>query len=121
MALVRVVPLKDFLASALSTSFNGSAFSTDLPVSGQKLYGGLVLTTISTGRTFAGSIQSASSSGFGAVTTELQFALTSEVGSTWKAYATPSTDRPWRRCAATMSTAASTAGSWTGLLWAGIK
>jgi hypothetical protein len=104
MSLLRVVPLKNFLDTALSTSANGTAYSTVVPVAGQKVYGLLHLTGVSTGRTFVGSIQAASSSGFGALQ---EF--------------TPSTDRMWRRATWTLSTAASTAGSWNGLFGVGIR
>lgn len=122
MPLVKVVPLKDFRDTALSTTANGTAYSTGTPVSGQKLYAALHLTQVSTGRALVVSVQSASSSGFGAVTTEVQFALSSERGSTWKEYASPSTDRPWRRSRWTMSTAGgSTGGSWKGLIYVGLR
>lgn len=120
MAIVRAVPLKDFLATALSTTGVGTAYSTVAPVSGQRTYAALHLTAVSTARSFVGAIQSASSSGFGSITTEISFAMTSESGSTWK-YATPSTDRPWRRASWTLSTAGlTTGGTWNGLIWAGL-
>jgi len=122
MPLVKIMPLKDFRATALSTSGSGTAKSSDAPVSGQKLYAGLHLTQVSTGRSFVGLIQSASSSGFGSVTNEITFALTSERGSTWKETSTLSTDRPWRRFSWTLSTAGgSTGGSWKGLSWMGLR
>lgn len=122
MALVRAVALKDFrtesTGGALSTAQNGSAYSTVAPVSGQVLHGCLHLTAISTARTFAASIQSASSSGFASITSEIQWAMTTELASTWKTLSSPSTDRMWRRFAVTISTAAgSTGGSWNGLAW----
>lgn len=120
MALIRTVALKDFSVTALSTSANGSVYSTVAPTSTQQVYGTLHLTGVSTGRTFVGTIQSASSSGFGAVTTEFTFTLSSAVGASMTAV-TGSTDRPWRRATWTMSTAASTAGSWTGLFGVGIR
>lgn len=123
MALIRVSSLKDFRGTALSTSgFTPAAsYSTQPPDAGESLYAGLHLTAVSTGRTFVGTVQSASSSGFGALTTEITFALTSAVGSTWQTLATPSTDRPWRRLAWVLSTASSTAGTWTGLGWIGFR
>jgi hypothetical protein len=121
MSLLRVVPLKNFLDTALSTSANGTAYSTVAPIAGQKVYGLLHLTGVSTGRTFVGSIQAASSSGFGAVTTEFSFVtLSSAVGASLQEF-TPSTDRMWRRATWTLSTAASTAGSWNGLFGVGIR
>lgn len=121
--LVRAVPLIDFLATARSTTAIGTAYSTVAPVTGQRVFAALHLTSasaVSTARVLVGSIQAASSSGFSPLTTEIFFALTSSEGSTWS-YATPSTDRMWRRAALTMSTAASTANTWKGLIWAGIK
>lgn len=121
MPLVRVTPLKDFLASALSTTAAGTAHSTVFPDSGESLYAALHLTGVSTGRTFIGTVQAASSSGFAPLTTEITFSLTSERGSTWQRLAAPSTDRQWRRFNWTLSTAASTAGSWNGLAWVGFR
>lgn len=123
MGVIRVTPLKDFRATALSTSVTGTAYSTQVPVSGQSVYGALHLTQgyASTARMLVASIQSASSSGFGAVTSEIQFALSTDKGSTWGTLASPSTDRPWRRSVMTMSTAASTGGSWKGMIFVGIR
>lgn len=123
MALIRAIPLKDFLATALSTSGNTVAanYTTQPPTSGQKIYAALHLTAVSTGRTLVMTVQSASSSGFGSLTTEISFALTSERGSTWKTATAPSTDRPWRRATWVLSTAASTAGSWNGLVYFGFR
>jgi hypothetical protein len=123
MALVRACPLKDFTdtANPLSTTANGTALSTGVPSLGQKVYAALSLTVVSTGRTFAATVQSASSSGFGTPTTEFAFALTSAIGTTWLSLAAPSTDRPWRRARWVLSTVASTAGSWNGLIWVGIR
>ena len=121
MPLVRVMPLKNFIETALSTTAASSPLSTSLPVSGQKVYGGLHLTAASTGRTLVMTLQSASSSGFGSLTTEITFALTSAIGATMQAFETPSTDRAWRRATWTLSTAASTAGSWNGLVYVGIQ
>lgn len=122
MALVRAVPLKDFLSSALSTTDVSDAYSTQTPVSGQSVYAALHLTAASTARSFVATIQSASSSGFGSLTTEVSFSLTSEAGSSWQVDSSPSTDRPWRRASWTLSTAGgSTGGSWNGLIWVGIR
>ena len=122
MPLIKVTPLKDFRETALSTSANGSAYSTVAPVTGQFLYAALHLTAVSTGRTLVWSIQSASSSGFGSVTTELQFALSTVRGSTWKETSSLSTDRPWRRASWALSTSGgSTGGTWNGLIYAGLK
>lgn len=123
MALIRAIALKNFLTNSLSTTdaSTGSIYSTVAPTSGQTLYAAMHLTAVSTGRTFVMTIQSASSSGFGTKTTEVSFTLTSAIGSTWASLASPSTDRPWRRANWTLSTAASTAGSWNGLVWFGLR
>ena len=121
--LIRATPLKDFLTTALSTTAVGTAYSTIAPEAGQRVYAGWHLTSASaasTARVLVVTVQSASSSGFSPLTTEISFALTSSEGSSW-GYATPSTDRPWRRALLTMTTAASTANTWRGLVWAGIK
>lgn len=120
MALLRVTPIANFTQNALSTSQN-VGYSTAPPAAGQKLYAGLVLTEVSTGRAFVSSVQAASSSGFGTLTTEAQFSLTSEVGSTMTTLTAPSTDQPWRRLAVSLSTASSTAGSWKGMAWVSFK
>lgn len=122
MPLIRAVPLKDFRATALSTTANGTALSTEAPTAGQRLYAALHLLSASTARTFVGTIQSASSSGFGTKTTEITFSLTTVAGATWAELASPSTDRPWRRATWTISTAGgSTGGTWTGLFWVGLR
>ena len=121
--LIRATPLKDFLTTALSTTAIGTAYSTIAPEAGQRVYAGWHLTSASaasTARVLVVTVQSASSSGFATATTEISFALTSSEGSSW-GYATPSTDRQWRRALLTMSTAASTANTWKGLVWTGIK
>lgn len=124
MALVRAVPLKNFLDTALSTTAAGTAYSTVFPTAGQLVYAALHLTSVSTGRTLVMTIQSASSSGFTGATTEITFSLTSVRGATMQ-NATPSTAREWRRANWTLSTgttaAGSTAGTWAGLVWGGIR
>jgi hypothetical protein len=124
MALVRVVAVKDFLATALSTTAVGTAVSTVAPSAGEAVYGGLHLTgigTATTARLAVFTIQSASSSGFTAATTEIAFSLSTGRGSTMTRLTSPSTDRPWRRASWTMSTTASTAGAWNGVVWVGIR
>lgn len=127
MALVRCTPLKDFrtTAASLSTSAAGTAFNIGAATIGQQLYGGLHLTSASLGttaRVLVMAIQSASSSGFGVLTTQLSFALSTGPGAEW---ATPvgslSTDQIWWRVAWGLSTAASTGGVWKGLAWMGLK
>lgn len=122
MALLRAIPLKNFLDTALSTTASGTALSTTPPESGQKAYGALHLTAVSTARTLVATVQAASSSGFGAITTEFAFAMTTERGSTFQVLNSPSTDRAWRRARWTMSTAGgSTGGSWNGFMWIGFR
>jgi hypothetical protein len=125
VSLVRAIPIKDFLsaANALSTTAagTGTAFSTQPPDAGEALYAALHLSAVSTDRTLIMTVQAASSSGFSPLTTEITFSLTSARGSTWQRLAAPSTDRPWRRASWGLSTAASTAGSWQGLVWVGFK
>ena len=123
MALVRVVPLKDFLDTALSTGAAGTAYSTVFPQTGERLYSALHLTGVSTDRPFVMTVQAASSSGFAPLTTEITFTLTTVRGSTWQTLAAPSTDRPWRRANWALSTAVSTGtgGTWTGLVWIGLR
>lgn len=124
MALVRVVPLKDFLDTALSTGDAGTAYSTVFPQTGERLYAGLHLTGVSTDRVFIMRVQAASSSSlFSPPTTEITFVLTTARGSTWQTLAAPSTDRQWRRAAWALSTAVSTGtgGAWTGLVWIGFR
>lgn len=126
MALIRVTPLKDFLDTALSTTQNTAAanYSTALPNAGESGYYLMHLTSVGAGTTtrlLVATVQAASSSGFAAITTEATFSRTSSEGSTWVTLTAPSTDRPWRRAVLTMSTAASTANSWKGLVGFGFR
>lgn len=121
MSLIRAIPLKDFLSNSLSTSGTGTAFNLGTLSSGQYLYSAMHLTAVSTGRSLVMKVQAASSSGFGSPTDLKTFALTSARGSTWGSRVTVSTDLPWFRASWTLSTAASTAGSWTGLVYVGIR
>ena len=121
MALVRAIPLKDFRATALSTTQNTAAasYTTQFPASGDSLYTWMHLTSVGAGTTtrlLVATVQAASSSGFSPITTEATFSLTSSEGSTWQRIASPSTDRQWRRAVLTMSTGTSTAHSWKGLI-----
>lgn len=124
MALIRAVPLKDFLAagSALSTCAAGTPFNLGGLTSGQRLFAGLHLTAVSTARPLIMTVQSATASGFGAPSTQATFALTTEIGSTW---ATPvanlSTEHKWFRATWSLSTAASTGGTWRGLVYMGVR
>ena len=120
--LVRAVPLKDFRATALSTTASGTAFDVGQAASSQSVYGALHLTCASTGRTLVMKIQSATSSGFTSATDRITFSASTFVGSTWAAPLTGlSTDPTFWRATWTLSTAASTAGTWKGLTWMGIE
>lgn len=123
--LVRAVPIKDFLTAGLTDAGLGSAYSTVPPDAGQALYSALHLTAalVSTAMVLNFTVQSASSSGFAPLTTELEFGISTGAGSSWQRLASPSTDRPWRRAkwALTTGAAGSTAGSVTGLLWVGFR
>lgn len=122
MALVRVTALKDFTATALSTTDVSTGQLLGGVAVGQSAYAAMHLTAVSTGRTLVGIIQSATASGFGSPTTRFTFGLTSEKGSTWGApVANISTEHKWWRFNWTLSTAVSTAGSWNGLAYMGIK
>ncbi len=125
MALVQMSALKDFRATALSTTDNGTAFQMGAPTSGQKLYAGLHLTSASLGTTarmLAMLIQSATASGFGSPATRVTFTRSTVLGAEW---GTPvgslSTEHTWWRAQWTLSTAASTGGTWKGLAWMGFK
>ncbi len=122
MAIVRVAALKDFRANALSTSQNATAYDLGPLTAAQKLVGLFHLTcTNTTQRTLVATIQGASSSGFGVVSTGFTFGLSTAIGSTWPAPVTISTDLRYFRSAFVMSTAASTGGTWKGLVGMGIQ
>lgn len=123
MAIVRVAALKDFRANALSTSQNATAYDLGPLTASQKLVGFLHLTSeyASTGRILVGTIQGASSSGFGVVSTGFTFGLSTAIGSTWPAPVAVSTVLRYFRATVTMSTAASTGGTWKGLIGMGIQ
>ena len=124
MALVRAIPVLDFLATALSTTATGATYSTKPPNTGEAGFYGMHLTSVGAGTTtrlLVATVQSASSSGFSPLTTEFTFSLTSSEGSTWGRLSAPSTDRMWRRAVVTMSTTASTANSWKGLIEYGFR
>ncbi len=125
MALIRAVPLKSFLETSLSTSGTGTAFNLGAATTGQYVYAAMHLTSASLGTTarmLVMAVQAASSSGFGAATTDFTFALSTDIGSTWPARLSGlSTDQVWWRASWTLSTAASTGGTWKGLVYMGIK
>lgn len=124
MPLVRIAALRSFLDTALSTTEAGTAYQLGAPSTGQKMYGVFHLTEgfASTARVIAPVIQSATASGFGAPVTRATFSRSTSPGAEW---ATPvenlSTEHTWWRTLATMSTAASTGGSWKGLIGMGFK
>jgi len=121
MAIVRVAALKDFRTNALSTSYVSTGYNLGPLTAAQRLVGFFHLTCSSTGRTLVATIQDSSSSGFTTLSTAFTFGLSSEIGSTWPAPVAMSTDRQWFRATWTMSTAASTGGSWKGLMGMGIQ
>lgn len=124
MALVRAFAVKDFRATALSTTDVSTGYQFGAATSGASVYAGLHLTSAygSTDRVMVMLVESATASGFAAPTTRFTFALTTAVGSTW---GTPvsniSTEDTWWRGNWTLSTAASTNGTWKGLVYMGIE
>lgn len=129
MALVRAIPLVNALASALSTTDVSTGYnfppstSTSL-ASPQLVYGALHISSGfgSTARVMSLAIQSASSSGFPAgVANRITFTLTTSEGAQWGAGVAVSTDQPWWRASWTMSTVASTGGTWKFLTHFGLR
>lgn len=123
MAIVRVTALKDFRTNSLSTTDVSTGYQLGAPTTGQKLYMGMhLITAASTARPLVMTVQSATSSAFGAPTTRATFGLSSVKGAEW---ATPvlgiSTEQSWFRLSWTLSTATSTAGAPQGLVYAGIR
>lgn len=121
MGLVRAVPLKDGTQTLLSSGATGTAYDlSSLFTSGatQKLYAGLHLTmacsTAAGPDSFQAFIQSASSSGFGAATTEFIFSAMTSRGAQWgtsPGVATiSSTDRKFFRTRWTLSTGSNAPG-----------
>lgn len=124
MGLVRASPLKDFRVTALSTTENSTAYSLGGGLTtGEKLYGAMHLTAVSTARVLVMKIQSATASAFATPTDRFTFSLTSEVGSTWGApISNLSTEHKWWRASWTLSTVGlTTGGTWKGLVWAGMR
>ena len=123
MALVRAVPLVDFRSAAKSTTDVSTGYNVGAAVAGQLVYGSLHLTSgfNSTARVMSMAIQSASSSGFGAAVTRISFTLSTAQGGQWGTPGTPSTDHQWWRTSWTMSTAASTGGTWKAFVSMGLK
>lgn len=126
MALVRTTALKDFRATALSTTDVSTGYQLGALTTGQKFYAGLHLTSASLGttaRVLAMIIQSATVSGFGAPATRATFVLSTAQGAEWAAplVAPASTEFSWWRASWTLSTGVSTGGTWKGLVWMGIK
>jgi hypothetical protein len=124
MALIRATALKDFRVNPLTTTDVSTGYQVGQVGAGQKLYGGFHLTQASTGRPLVMSVQGATASGFGSPTTIFNFALSSARGSTWGSCSTgglASTELKWWRLSWSLSTAASTAGSWNGIGYIGIR
>lgn len=126
MALVRISALKDFRSAALSTTdvSTGYDFST-LFSAGQRIYGALHLTSVlggTTARVLDMRIQSATASGFGAAVDRITFTRSTAIGAQWGTpIAGPSTEHKWWRANWAMTTGASTAGTWKGLVHVGFK
>lgn len=123
MSVVRMTPLKEFLASALSTTDVTTGYNLGQLSSGQLIHGAWHLTSGygSTDRVIVAKIQTATASAFAAPSDRITFALSTAVGSTWGTpIAGASTEHLWYRASWTMSTAASTAGTWKGLIEVGI-
>lgn len=124
MALIRATPLKNFLTNRLSTTDVSTGYQLGAVTTGQKVYGALHVTSGfgSTDRVMVMKIQSATASGFGAPADRITFALSTQHGSSW---GTPvgglSTEHSWWRASWTMSTAASTGGTWKGLVYVSIR
>lgn len=124
MALIRATALKDFRVNPLTTTDVSTGFQIGAVAPGQKVYAGFHLTQASTGRPLVMTVQGATSSAFGSPTAVFNFALSSARGSTWGACSTAgvaSTELKWWRLSWSLSTAASTAGSWNGIGYMGIR
>ncbi len=128
MALVRMIPLKDFTATALSSGAVTTGYNLGALTTQQKAYAALHLTSgyNSTDRTLNMTIQSATASAFGAPSTRFTFTRTTREGAEW---GTPvgglSTEHKWWRAVWTASTggstSTSTSGTWKGLVEMGIR
>lgn len=124
MTLIRAVPLKDFTTNPLSTTDVTTGFQLGPLSTGQQVWGAFHLTQqyCATDRVLALLVESATASGFGAPVTRLTFTRTTAIGGELLAPSGPvSTDHSWFRAKWTMSTVASTGGSWKGLVSMGIK
>ena len=124
MALVRAVPLVNALASALSTTDVSTGYNfAPSTAATQKVYAALHLSSgfNSTARVLSLVIQSASSSGFGGAANRITFTLSTAQGAQWGTPGTATTDHPWWRASWTMSTTASTGGTWKFLTHFGLK
>jgi hypothetical protein len=123
MALARAVVLKDATATAVSSGANGTAYDLSAIIaSGRKLYAGLHVTTQSTD-SLQVLVQSATSSGFTAATTEFIFSARTSRGAEWATSGGTtigSTDRIFWRCRWTLSTG-SNAPTAKMLPWVGIQ
>lgn len=124
MALIRAIALKDFRATALSTTDVSTGYNLGGLSTGQSVYAALHLTSAynNTGRVLSMAVQSASSSGFTGAATRITFTLSTTESGAWGTPATNfSTDHVWWRASWTMSTTASTGGTWKGLVEMGIR
>lgn len=125
MALVRVMPLKNFQTTSVSTTDVSTGYQMGGMTSGERMYAGLHLTCATLGTTarmLVMIIQSATASGFGSPTTRATFTRSTAIGAEWATpVAAPSTENLWWRANWTLSTAASTGGTWKGLVYVGKK
>lgn len=107
MALARSIPLKDATATAVSSGANGTAYDlSGVIAANRKLYAALHVTTQTTD-SFQAFIQSATSSGFTAATTEFIFTARTSRGAEWASsggVTIGSTDRTFWRTRFTLST-----------------
>lgn len=109
MALVRVIPLKDSSETTLTSGANGTAYDLATVITaGQKIYAGLHVVMHCSTDSFAVFVQSATSSGFTAATTEFIFTAVTGRGAQWGTSAgvalLGSTDRKFFRTRWTLST-----------------
>lgn len=128
MSLIRAIALKDFRNTSLSTTDVSTGYSLGTTNDASKqFFTGMHLTSASLGTTarmLVMTVQNASSSGFGTITTMATYQLSTVAGGEWitpSAVGSLSTDKPWWRASWTLSTAVSTGGTWRGLVWMGTR
>lgn len=123
MSLVRAVALKDASQNSLSSGANGTAYDlSSVMYAGARLYAGLHVVSQTTD-SFQAFVQSATSSGFTAATTEVIFSAQTSRQAQWgtsAGVAIGSTDRIYWRSRFTLSTG-SNAPSVKFLEWVSIR